>query len=167
MQDNNNNWIDIGKVLKPHGLRGQIKCNFQIESDLENNDQIKIQNTLYTVIGFRRQGNIAHLRLKEITTIEEADTLREQSLFLNRNKLQPHEFLLDDLKNLLILDSEKNEIGKLIKLINIPVAPVMQIKTHLQKEDLLIPFLLDKFISEISLENKYIILTDWEIFLKE
>lgn len=162
---NNTNYIDIGKVLKPHGLRGELKCKFEINNNLENNTTIKLDDKEFTVISFRRQKDAAYIKLETINSIEQAELLRDKNVLVPESVLNSNEFSIKQLTNCNIIDNETQEtIGKLKSIDNMPQAPVLNIKLS-NEQWFLLPFILDEYISEINTQEKYIKIQNWQDFI--
>ena len=82
----------IGEVIKPHGIRGEVKVFLYSEQpkNFKNYKKIILQEPggsgreKYNVVKSREQGKLAILQLESIGTREEAEALQGSKIFLNK-----------------------------------------------------------------------------------
>ena len=149
-----NKKIPLGQILKPHGIKGELKILFYNEesNSLKNNQivfleskegvcsEYKIERILYS---FRKN----RIKFFDINTIDEANQLRGYTLNVLRSdlpKLSKNEYYLDDLIGYTIMDSNSKVYGKVNSILSLPANDVLSIM-HGEKE-YLIPLIQDVVI---------------------
>jgi len=150
-----NKKIPLGQILKPHGIKGELKILFYNEesNSLKNNQivfleskegvcsEYKIERILYS---FRKN----RIKFFDINTIDEANQLRGYTLNVLRSdlpKLSKNEYYLDDLIGYTIMDSNSKVYGKVNSILSLPANDVLSIM-HGEKE-YLIPLIQDVVIN--------------------
>lgn len=112
--------IRVGQIVNVHGLRGEVKV-YPLTDYPERFDEIayvflakeeqerKIQSAKYNK-------NMAILKLEGIDSVEQAERLREQYLFIDREnlrELEEDEYLIADLIGMEVVDMQEKHIGVL------------------------------------------------------
>lgn len=105
-------YLEIGKIVTVHGLRGDVKvqpwcdspeflCAFPVLYLGKEKKEVE-------VIDARVQKNMAVLRLGGYETVEQAETLRNQMLYLHREdvELEDGTYFVQDLMGLEVLDAD-------------------------------------------------------------
>lgn len=115
-------YIDTGKIVNTHGLRGDVKLEawtddpelfFDIETlylDAQGQQPLTIQNV-------RMQKGMVLLKFEGIDTIEAAEKLRNKIVYIHRDDipLEEGEYLIQDLLGCSIVDADDgHEYGKLV-----------------------------------------------------
>ncbi|MGO5111895.1 ribosome maturation factor RimM [Oscillospiraceae bacterium LCP25S3_E10] len=150
-------YLEIGKVVSTHGLRGELRVDPWCDSP-----QFLCQfKTLYLKKGetklsvsSRPHKTIAIVKAKGIDTIEEAEKLRGKVLYINRSdaKLAPGEYFIQDLMGLDVIDIDTNEnYGKITDVLKTGANDVYQV-TDEDKKDYLIP-VIDDVVKEIDING--------------
>ena len=126
------NFIEIGKILKPKGIKGAIK----VEGITDDNSrflrlkEIYISKICYKVEKAQLDGNFVLLKLFGIDTPEDADKLRNKAIFIERSESVP----LDDDRNLIVdligmsVFVGEKLIGKLTDVLQYGAADVYVVK---------------------------------------
>lgn len=112
-----NRWVELGKVVKPHGLRGDFIVHSPsgpssalsylkevILGSPEPSLSLKIREAVWT-------GKVWKVGTEEINHIDDAEDLRGMSVYVTRNSLMPltgDEFYVEDLVGLKVIDADKN-----------------------------------------------------------
>lgn len=109
--------IEIAKVLKPQGIKGEIKVEC-FTSDLDFLKGIKefyIQDTLYKVLKIRTSGKYAFITLDGLTDRNSAELLRNKFLLVEKSVVEAnsddYEYFISDLENCCVVDEKGNIIG--------------------------------------------------------
>ena len=161
------NQIVIGKIVAPHGVRGDIRILPLTEKpeqflDLE-----------YLLLHDGRKLTIKHARFHkrmvlvttaEIKTMNEAELLRDQEVLIKAEdlpELEEGQFYVADLVGLPIFDEEGKQIGTFKDSLSTGSNDVYVIAVPGQK-DYLLPA-LKKYVKEINLAEKRIVveLPEW------
>ena len=162
-------FIAYGKVLKPHGLSGEVKVlpysgdtgSFKSFSSLyiskEKNNPPK-----YIISRSRNQKNTVIVKLESIDSIEDAEPLKGLTVFIDKSELpekDDEEYYWFELIGLEVLDTDNNKIGKVKEIIDNTAQPILVIRGN--SDEYLVP-LVDKFVEIIDLENSKIIVNPVE-----
>lgn len=150
-------YLEIGKVVSTHGLRGELRVDPWCDSP-----QFLCQfKTLYLKKGetklsvsSRPHKTIAIVKAKGIDTIEEAEKLRGRVLYINRSdaRLAPGEYFIQDLMGLDVIDIDTSKsYGKITDVLKTGANDVYQV-TDEKKKDYLIP-VIDDVVKEIDISG--------------
>jgi len=128
--------VMIGKIVKPHGIRGEVKV-YSFSEQPENFKHYKkvvLQETagsgpeIYTVAKSREQGKLAILKLEGVSTREAAEALKGSTVWIEKAyfpKLGPDEYYWHQLKGLVVLTESGRDLGKVSKLFSTPAHDIM------------------------------------------
>ena len=162
---NKENCFELGSLIKPHGLKGDIQAfwdtdNIDLYLDIESIlIEQKGQLVPFLVENLRPQvGQKVLIKLEGIDTIEQAEEFRKLKLFLPDEfvpKLEEDEFFYHEIIGFMVSDMEKGEIGKIETIYNLPQNDLLVIN-H-QRKEVLIP-LKKELIKEFDRENKTILM---------
>ncbi len=126
------NYFLAGKLVNTHGLKGGMKLLSFMKNpvdiflyDLQNSDEEKIE---ITKIGSPLKKNLFLVSIKEISTKEQADDMKEAEIFIDKKKLNKNEFLHENLMGLKVIDLEKSPIGIVISVQNYGAGDILEIK---------------------------------------
>ena len=107
--------IEIGKVVKPQGIKGEIKIILNCDADRINNiEQIIISGEKFNIEEKRIIDNNFIIKLKDINSRNDAEKLRNLSVFALREELkclEENEYYYDDLIGLKVYNENNEEIG--------------------------------------------------------
>lgn len=150
-------YLEIGKIVTVHGLRGDVKvqpwcdspeflCAFPILYLGKEKKEVEVLNA-------RIQKNMVILRLDGYETLEQAETLRNQMLYLHREDVELEEdtYFVQDLIGLDVLDADSNvSYGTLKDVLQTGANDVYVVQSESGKE-VLIPAIPDVVV-ETNLE---------------
>ena len=151
-------YLEIGKVNNTHGLKGEIKLSMWCD-DIDYLKQLK---TVYlddegkiplTLINARSQKNIAILKFAEITSVEQAQELKNKVLYCNRDDatIDDGAYYLADVIGCKVVDVDTNEdYGKIVDVMNYGAGDIYDVKKG--KKHNLIP-VTDDIVKKIDTEN--------------
>ena len=162
--------IDIGKIIKPHGLDGTLKANLDLSTlkfleertiYLNNQWSYKIKESKVFKQGFL-------LKLDKISSWEQAKVLTGKIVSVKRSQiknLNQNEFLIRDLLGLEAVEEQSGaRIGYICDLQVIPGNPLLKIALNQENRSFLLPF-NQEFLGQIDLSKKQIQLKNWQWFL--
>lgn len=163
------NLIAYGKVIKPHGLSGEVKVlPFSGEfSSFKNFNNLyislEINNpTKFTISRSRNQkGNII-VKLEGIDTIDDAERLKSLMVFIDKKELpekEDDEYYWFELIGMEVFNNEDKLIGKVKDIIDNTAQPILVINND--SEEYLVPF-VEKFVEDIDLTNSKIVINPIE-----
>ena len=161
-----NKKIPLGEILKPHGIKGELKILFYneeskslqkdqkvfLESPQKNIIEYKIERIFYS---FRKN----RIKFFDINTIDKADDLRGYIVNVDRNdlpKINDNEYYLSDLVGYSLIDKSNNNYGKVIEVLALPANSVLNVSKD--DKEYLIP-LIDDVVLEVD-QNQELIIID-------
>jgi len=149
----------IAKILKPQGIKGEVKAELYIE-DLKNFKNIKsvyIEGAQFTIRNYSFRDGFLYLGFNEVTSRNDAENLRDKKISVEKDELLPLDegkYYVDDLIGCKIIDEDRNEIGKIRDISNYGATDILTIRDG--SEEILCPFLNDVFVS-VNIKDKVII----------
>ena len=156
-------YLEIGKINNTHALKGEVK----LEMWCDGIDFLKQLKSIYldsngaralTLVSARPQKHIAILKFAEITSIEQAEELKNKVLYCNRNaaKLDDGAYYLADLIGSRVVDIESGrEYGRIADIMNYGASDVYDVE--LNKKHTLIPA-IPEVVKEINTENGIVLI---------
>lgn len=159
--------IVIGKIVAPHGVRGDIRImplTDRPEQFLNLSYLLLEDGRQLTVKAARFHKRMVLVSTKEITTMNDAELLRDKKILIRAEDLPPLEegrFYVADLIGLPVFDEEGKQLGTFKDSITTGSNDVYIVAVPSSK-DLLIPA-LKIYVREINLQEKRIVvkLPEW------
>lgn len=159
-------YINIGKVVNTHALKGLLKANVYTENllDIQKYPYIYLSKNgkdfkKHEIIEVKESKNQVILKLKDVENIDEAESLKNYNIYIKNtelekyNPLDQNEWYIKDLIGLEIYDEKNNHIGILKEVLELNT-DVYIIKT-LDKE-ILIPA-IKQYVKKVDIENNKMI----------
>jgi 16S rRNA processing protein RimM len=151
--------VPFARIVGVFGVRGELKCTTtsagqnvlsagkEYALDAEGRRKVRC-------IGVRRQQNRQVLALDNVTTPEAARALVGSELFAERSelKLEPDEFLDDDLIGLRLFDIAGDELGTVVGVEHLPAQDCLVVGP----KRALVP-LVSAFVRSIDLDRRAIV----------
>ena len=141
-------FILLGKVTKPHGIRGEVKVypySGQPENFLDYREVFFTFNEgeriPYTVEKSRVQGKLVILKLKECTTRNQAEEMIGHEIWLNKNDLadlDDDEYYWHDLVGKRVATKDGDRIGTIKGILETGAHDILAIED--QGREYLVPF---------------------------
>lgn len=129
-------YFKIAQVLKPQGIKGEIKLK-PFTDDIARFSNLahifinkKGQYIKYNVESGRTYKQFAYLKLKEINSIEEAETIRNAFIYIDREnaaKLPEGYDYIEDIIGCVVYDDE-TELGVVKEIFNTGAADIYVVK---------------------------------------
>ena len=152
-------YLETGKIVNVHGLKGEVKvypwgdspellCDFDILYTNQGKQPIQIEYA-------RVQKNMVIMKIKGIDTVEQANQLRNKVLYLNRDDLllDDDTYFIQDLIGLEVFDADDNTFyGILSDVLETGANDVYTIKNEELHKEFLIPAIPQVVIST-DIEN--------------
>lgn len=162
--------ISIGYVVKPHGLRGEVKFKLttNMESLLEEGESAilfdeKSKRYVATKIAeFRKAGSGYILSFEGFHNVELAERIRGYHLFIAKNKLPPlkkGEFYFYQVLEAQVFSPEGEYLGIVEDIIETGANEVFVVRQQLENlsfREVLIPAIKD-YVLDLDLDNRRII----------
>lgn len=150
--------IEVAKVLKPHGLKGEIKLSpyTMDERFWKKVKTLFIEGNTYNVVSSRIYNGFAYVFLSEITTCEAAELLRGKVVSANKQDLHVNtdEYLIDDLEGCSVVDEDDNLLGYVESIEKYGAADIINVMTSGARYSF--PF-LERVIKDVDIKNQKII----------
>lgn len=159
----NDEFIPIGKVVKTHGLKGELKV--LILSDIP--DRLTRTSSIYkikdgkseilTISYCRLYKNTAIIRFKDINTISSAQRFVGSTLCIKEEELfdlRKNSYYIHSLVGLRVYDESRKLIGRLKEVWQLPANDIFIVEENGQ--EILFPA-IKKAIKNISIEKKEMI----------
>lgn len=154
-------YLELGKVNNTHGLKGEVKAALWCDGI----DFVKKLKSIYlddkgsqklTLISARPQKNIGILKFAEITTVEQAQELKNKVLYCDRDeaKIDDGAYFLADLIGCYVVDIDtEEEYGKIVDIQNFGSCDILDIESW--GKHTLIPNIPD-IVKEINTEYQVV-----------
>ena len=157
--------ISVGRIVRPHGIRGEVKVapltewpeRFQefrsiyVEPEGENGEWMEIERA-------RVQGRRIILKLSGIDDRDRADSIRGFILKVDKETCPPlpeGQYYISDLIGMRVVTMAGEEIGLLVDVLNMPSQDVYVVEAD--GREILIPG-VKAFIKRVDVENKMMII---------
>ena len=157
-------YLEIGQIVNTFGIKGQVKVN-PFTDDINRFDELKEvyvekkhELKLFQIEKVNYSKNIGILKLKGIETPEQAETLRNSYLKINRKdakKLPEGTYYIADLIGLDVYTDEDKFLGKVDYIYNAGSSDIYVVKDE-QGKEVLLPAIKD-VLKQVDLENGKII----------
>jgi 16S rRNA processing protein RimM len=161
-------YIETGKIVGPHGLKGEVKiipwCDDPYELSKEHEFYLDDEGrSKITITRARVHKNVIILEIDKIDNINMVDELINKIIYINRDhiKLLPGECLQSDLIGINVEDIDNGtKYGIIYKISQTGANDVYYIKSDDGKE-LLIPAIKD-VVKHVDIENKIMLIKPLE-----
>ena len=126
--------ILLGRILGPHGLKGEVKIKSFTEAPLDIASYgavIASDGRLFELVQARMQGEIVVAAIQGIADRTSAESLRGLELSVDRSDLpepDDDEFYHADLIDLPVLDASGGEVGRVVAFHNFGGGDVMEMR---------------------------------------
>jgi len=128
--------VMIGEIVKPHGIRGEVKVysyserpeNFKQYGKVVLQEAAGSGTKIYKVVRTREQGKLAILQLEGVTTREEALSLLGNRVYVKKADFpEPasDEYYWHQLEGLLVQTESGQKLGKVTRLFSTPAHDIM------------------------------------------
>ena len=158
------NYLEAGKIVNTHGLRGEVKIVPWTDSPetFEDIEYVYIKNKTgemrLDISGLKYQKNIIIVKFKQIDSIEEAEKFKNKTVYVEREmlgELPEGVYYIADLIGLTAVTPEGEEVGTLVDVFNTGSNDIYDIKRE-GKKNLLLPHIDD--VITVELENERIVI---------
>lgn len=116
--------IDIAKILKPQGIKGEVKALplTNILAVFENLKKIHVEEKEMQIEKISLRQGFLFIKFAGVNDRNSAETLRNKRLFIEKEVLEDNldedEFLVDDLIGSVLYDEEGNLFGQVLDVEN-------------------------------------------------
>lgn len=155
-------YIEVGKIVNTHGVRGEVKLNPSIDYVEELTDiktfYVKTKTDIIKLAAerVRIHKNCAIIKLSGVDTMSEAEGYRGKTFFIEKDMDLPEgEYYIEDLIGLSVLAENEGDIGVITDIFSTGAHDVYEVTTQAGQK-VLIPA-VSQFIKEINMEKKQIL----------
>lgn len=157
---NENNLLEIGKIVNTHGLRGDVKVAVWMDypEDFETLDTVylktKKEYIKLTVQHVKYQKNNIIVKFKEYNNINDIEMYKNYVLYADRDELEELPegvHYIVDLIGLDVVDEDGVKIGVLADVFNTGANDIYDVKRQ-GKKNLLLP-VIDDVVKDIDIEG--------------
>ncbi len=159
--------IVIGKIVAPHGVRGEFRI-MPLTDNPEQYNKLKTlrlsDGTILTIEGLRFHKNLILVKVKEVEDMDGAELLRGKEIVLSKSELPPlpeGSYYVSDLVGFKVLSPEGELLGTLKDVIT-PGSTDVFVITSVAGEEIMV-VAIESNIKKIDLAQKQIIavLPEW------
>ncbi len=157
--------VPIGRILRPHGVRGELKVELLSDEATRFDSVGKVTVTRngvdlgeFEVTGWRRLGRAIGLKLVGIDTPEAALPLRNALLeapALPAESLPENTYFVYDLVGLHVVSESLEHLGEVVDVVQLPSGELLVVKAG--ETEHLVPLVQD-FVKRVDLEEKLVTL---------
>lgn len=156
----------LGYVIKPHGLKGEVQVYLDVDSPeeyqtLESVFVLKGQQLVpFFIKSMAVRGEKAIVAFEEIETIEDAVLLKGAGLFLSLDQLPSlgdDGFYYHELVGFSLQTAEGKSIGEIKNVLDAGAQDLLSVM-HTEGKEILIP-LSDELIAKLDKEAKVLVMT--------
>lgn len=145
-QEPREGYIAVGRVLRPWGLRGDVKVEplTDFPERFEPGSTLWIGGEPRTVEASRWRGDTVYLKLSGVNSPEDAERVRGALLEVPESERRPlpeGEFYEDELLGLTVRTMDGETLGKVVELLNPGPNSVLVVRG--ERGEVLIPFIED------------------------
>ena len=165
--------IPLGKIIKPQGVKGELKVFLYNDRSSTLKEGLYIWFKLdekfvkYSVINLRGVSKKSQiLKIKEVDTFDKAMIISKKEFFVSRNdfeELDENSFYLNDLIGCDVFDEKNQSLGKILDVLNFPANDVLLISY--EDKEIMVPFVED-FILLFDLDNRLVKLKNFKFFFE-
>lgn len=164
-------WLNIGKIVNTHGIKGEVRVisktdfpeqRYKINHELFAFDPKKTEPRKLTIETYRRHKNFDLLKFKEISSVNDAEFLRDTMLKVPSDdlaELGEDEFYFHQIIGCEVQTNNGDVIGKVKEILTPGANDVWVVKG--KKGEILIPYIKD-VVKQINIENKVIVIEPME-----
>jgi 16S rRNA processing protein RimM len=160
-------WVAIGRVLKPQGVRGELKVlplttypeRFKQLANVQMGASENRIGSPIAVKSCRVNSSFVFLTLSGLNTMEDAEYYRNHLIFVKRDecvKLPADEFFIFDLIGLVAVTPDGVELGKLAEVLEYPANDVYVIEHNAR--EVLVPAVAE-FVKNIDIQAGQIVIS--------
>lgn len=128
------NILEIGKIVRPHGIKGAVKVQKYLDADFSHFKSVYIGQKLLpakvkSVI--KLNNDACAITLDTIPSCEEAEKFRNQSVYIDRNDYDEFKdkLYLSDLLNKDVLNENGQKIGEMVDFDDYGASTILTIKS--------------------------------------
>ena len=131
--------LEIAKILKPQGIKGEVKALpltnvLAVFKSLKN---VFVQSKEMTIEKISMRQGFLYIKFSEINSRNDAELLRNLKLYVSKDYLQnfkqEDEFFIDDLIGMVIYDENNILVGQIVDVINYDILTRMLVPQNMSR----------------------------------
>lgn len=144
--------IEIAKILKPQGIRGEVKALplTNLLAVFKNLNSCFVGEREYQISHIALRQGFLYLSFKGLTTRNEAETLRDKFIYIEKEELEKQkaddEFLIDELIGMLLYNEKGEFVGQILDVVNYGACDVFVIEKEGRKME--VPYVDEVFSAQ-------------------
>jgi len=146
-------YIEAGKIVNTHGVKGEVKIQVWLDSPefLKKFKTVYIDNKAVRLLSGRVHKGFLIAVLDGVCDVNAAMSLKNKTVFIDRNdaKLPRGAYFLQDIIGAKVVEADGTEVGILQDILETPASNVYVVKGETEH---LIPA-VDEFILSVDAEN--------------
>jgi len=158
-QTNESNFCLLGKVLRPRGLRGEVKVQVTpprhgyAVPPLHRGGELFVDGVKYRISKYDQQGKTVFMKLEGVDTIEQAELLRNKEVYVSApvRAIADDEVLVEDILGFSVVDEKGTVLGTLCAVENYGASDVFDCGTFSFPNE-------DAFIIETNMRERKIVI---------
>ena len=152
--------IEIGKITKAQGIKGEVKllCYVDDAHMLKDVKTVYIGQNSHRVLKCRPDGQFCYLLLEGIADRNTAETLREWIVYADKESviLDQGRYFIEDLLGCMVVLSNGNKVGKVVDILQHGAADVYMCEGE---KNVAFPFLKDLVLA-VDIQRQLITLEE-------
>ncbi|MGL4731621.1 MAG: ribosome maturation factor RimM [Clostridium sp.] len=153
-------FMSIGQITKPHGVRGEVKV-FSLTDSLEEFttlEKVYIDDEERKITSCKLQSDRAILKIEGIESMNDAEKYRNKYIKIHRDdarELEEDAYYIADLIDCKVIDTEGKELGKVYDVLETGSNDVYWVKGG--EKEVLVPA-LKEIVVNVDIEKSEIII---------
>ena len=155
------NWVIVGKIGRPHGIKGFVKIHSFTEPATNIIQYLPWYDKNKKPLAVLKCEKLGNKVIALFDEKEKPDVNTE--LWIERSQLPPlkeHEYYWTDLIGLNVYNQENHYLGEVTEIFNTGANDIVSVENKESRKKILIPFLFNNYIIKIDLAEK-IMRVDW------
>ncbi len=155
--------FDLGKVLKPQGIKGEIKLEPMSDPEFFRAvAHVFVDGVEYNIVSARVHEGFVYLRLSGIDTRDQAEELRDKVVSVPKEELpalKEGQFFYEDLIDCSLYNDKDKKLGDIVGIENYGSADLLEIHFEGQFGSTLCPY-VDGLFSSVDIPSKKIVVNE-------
>lgn len=143
--------IEIAKILKPQGIKGEVKAqpSTNILAVFKSVQNVRIGFKEYQIERLSLRQGFLYIKFKGIDTRNQAEELRNCSIEIEKDllvEIKGNEFLIDDLIGMVLYSTKGELVGQIVDVVNYGSCDIFVIENNDRQYQA--PYVEDVFIKD-------------------
>lgn len=125
-------FIEAGKIVNTHGVRGEVKIQVWLDSPefMKKFKTVYIDEKPVKVLSARPHKDMLIASLEGIDDVNAAMCLKNKTVYIDRKdaKLPRGTYFLQDIMGAAVIDEDGNEVGKLVDIMETPASTIYVVR---------------------------------------